>query len=108
MTFTLAGERIMRVETDIPTESIENTLKAFPRPAAVIDLRVMLAQDSTGDDALWVWLMVEPGSASQRSQREQLLAFKQHIQAEVSKCMPSLWTYVRLENPPEQTHQQQP
>ena len=89
----------MLAETDIPIESIETALKKLARPTSVMDLRVLPGQDATGDEAIWVWLMVTPGAALEKGHREQLLEFKQRVQAEVAQQVPSLWTYVRIENP---------
>jgi hypothetical protein len=89
----------MLAETEIPIESIETALKKLARPTSVMDLRVLPGQDATGDDAIWVWLMVSPGAALERGPREQLLEFKRRVQAEVAQQVPSLWTYVRIENP---------
>lgn len=80
-------------------EPIETALKNLDWPAAVINFRVVPGEDANGDEAIWVWLTVQPGAAQQPRQRQQLLDCKKTVQAVVSQQIPDLWTYVRLENP---------
>jgi hypothetical protein len=80
-------------------EPIEKALKNLDWPAAVSNFRVVPGQDANGDEAIWVWLTVQPGAAQQPLQRQQLLDCKKTVRDVVSQQVPDLWTYVRLENP---------
>ena len=90
----------MNALSDVSINSLEQGLRALTWPPEVQDLRVEEGEDATGDEAIWVWLLVEPGAASGVSAQDRILDFKHVIQSEVARLVPGLWAYVRLENPP--------
>lgn len=82
-----------------PTEIIELELNRLERPDEVLTLRVASGQDATGDDALWIWLVVRPGATMDQVVLDRLLQFKRHVREKVTALEPGVWPYVRIENP---------
>ena len=79
--------------------TIESALNHLARPAEVLKLRVAAGQDATGEEALWVWLVVPPGAAADPTVLDHLLQLKSSVREQVAKLAPGVWPYIRIENP---------
>ena len=89
----------MHAEDILDPEYIEGELRGLERPAFVRNVRVSGGEDASGDEALWVWLIVEEGSVAQAERKESLKAFESAIRSRLAACAPGVWPYIRLDNP---------
>lgn len=89
----------MHAEHMIDRAQIQAELKKLKRPEFVQDLRVSTGQDASGDEALWIWLIVDPDSVSEAGAMNALQDLRNQLRARVSELAPDVWPYIRLDNP---------
>lgn len=83
----------------IDRAKIATELKKLQRPDFVLDMRVSYGQDATGDDAAWVWVIVEKDSVSRPGAKQQLRELREQIRAVALDTAPDVWTYIRVDSP---------
>jgi hypothetical protein len=79
--------------------TIEKALNHLARPAEVLKMRVAAGQDATGEEAIWVWMVVPPGVATDPTVLDKLLQLKGNVREQLAKLAPGVWPYIRIENP---------
>lgn len=78
---------------------VATELKKLDLPDFVLDIRVSWDYDATGDEALWIWVIVEEGTMAKPGMKERMLELRERIRAAVLKLAPGIWAYIRLDNP---------
>jgi hypothetical protein len=66
------------------------------RPCTVKAIEVEVGEDSTGDPAAWIWLVVDPSVESSRKALHDVTLFAGRVQASVLERGLTQWPYVRL------------
>lgn len=75
--------------------AVKQLVKKHPRPASVREVQIELGEDSTGDPAVWISLIVDEDLNPSRAKLEELNAFSDTITSEILKHDPRRFPYVR-------------
>ncbi len=68
----------------------------FPRNPRVVDLRVEEYVDTSGDDALRIWVILDEGVKVEKLKAEDTTALKNVIRNRIRGLGVELWPYVHL------------
>lgn len=78
------------------TEQITSALQSINWPQFVKDREWKLDVDSTGDEALWLWIVVSDPKAIEEDDSSAWTDLRQTIRDALSAKGIRLWTYIRV------------
>jgi len=80
----------------VETRTINQIVKKRPWPRAVKGFEVEFGLDSTGDPAVWIWLMVDDDISPSAEKIAELGRFRRDLRARLVGAGLSRWPYVRF------------
>jgi len=83
-------------------EQIKTVLDAIDRPSFVTEIRHALDTDSSGDPAVWVWVVLEDDTADSDEFFERSEVVKTKIVQSLREAQIDRWPYVRFRGQSEQ------
>jgi hypothetical protein len=75
---------------------IYNLIKDRPLPRGVRDLEVELGEDSTGEPAVWIWFLIEPGLEPTKDWLTRINDFARQLKTAIFDAGVERISYVRL------------
>jgi hypothetical protein len=81
---------------DPEIRAIQDLLKKRPLPAAVKGIELEFGEDSTGDPAVWIWLLVDDDVAPSAAKLDELGRFQRGLLSDSIDAGLSHWPYVRF------------
>jgi hypothetical protein len=76
--------------------AIQDILKGRPWPPAVKGFELEFGEDSTGDPAVWVWLMIDDDVSPPAEKIKELGRFRRGLVSAIMDAGLSHWPYVRF------------
>ena len=76
--------------------AIQDIVKGRPWPPAVKGFELEFGEDSTGDPAVWVWLMIDDDVSPSAEKIRELGYFSRDLQSAIIDAGLSRWPYVRF------------
>lgn len=76
--------------------AIKRRLRKLERPADIKGIEVELGEDSTGDPAAWIWLLVDDDLNPSREKLREVAEFAAAVRSALLQEGLLHWPYVRL------------
>ncbi|GAB3347923.1 MULTISPECIES: hypothetical protein [Chromohalobacter] len=89
----------MQASPPIDKETLRAELKRELRSDFLQDIRIESGIDSSGEEAVWVWLVVDEGAMGSQKNKSKVKDIRESIYRTFSERAPGVFPYIRLENP---------
>jgi hypothetical protein len=82
--------------SDGEARAIGDILQAHPWPVPVKGFELEFGEDSTGDPAVWIWLMIADDEQPSSQKMRELSQFRREVQSAITAAGVSRWLHVRF------------
>ncbi len=91
----------MHAHNLVDKDLMEKSIESLQLPGFVRDVQVETGIDASGEEAVWVWLVVDKGTMSSLENKRVIKSLREKIYEIFSDKAAGVLPYIRLRNPDE-------
>ncbi|PXX97647.1 hypothetical protein CR157_13170 [Halomonas sp. LBP4] len=89
----------MYAQNLIDKDLMKTSIESLPLPGFVRDVEVETGIDASGEEAVWVWIVVDKGTMTSLENKRAMKALREKIYEIFSDKAAGVLPYIRLRNP---------